>query len=134
MKEIIHNLEYIAKQILPEISIEEVYGSPTGVCCRVNEKGDKTIVWDDAFWDFFQKVLFVLDSLPYDELRDEALILELACNILGILFNHLSERFGYIPRLSATFRKLAIQYNYPIFNHLYPKAKMVSEIEEGLCK
>ncbi|MBP3326748.1 MAG: hypothetical protein J6L77_10070 [Coprococcus sp.] len=130
MKATIHDLEYIAKQVVPNIAIKEVFGSPVGVCSRIDEKGQQYIVWDNDFWDFFEKVVFVFDTFPYDELRDDALIRELSYNVLGILFNHLSRRYAYIPRLSATFRKLAKKYHYDVFNHIYPKAKDIIELKE----
>lgn len=119
----------IAKQVIPEILVEEVHGSPTGVCCHIINN-IPIILWDIDFWDYIEQNIFLRDTITYELNEDLKIITEFFYNYNGILFYHLSKRYSDFPKIQAAFVQHANEYNYSYYKEVYPKAIDVSVFRE----
>lgn len=119
---------YIAKQVVNDIDVEFVHGSPTGTSCKL-KNGVPIITWDLDFWRYIEQNLFILDTLPFEFESDQKIITEYYYNFHGILYHHLSKRFISDYALSAAFTKLANDYYFPYFRAIYSHSFEVSEWE-----
>lgn len=130
---------YLAKQVINDIDIEFVHGSPTGISCKL-KNGIPIITWDLDFWRYIEQNLFILDTLPFEFESDQKIIVEYCYNFHGILYHHLSKRFTNDYALSSAFTKLANDYHFPYFRAIYPNSFKVSpwesdyQIEVFSCK
>ena len=122
----LESLNYIAKQVIPEISIAEVHGSPTGVSCQIIDNVP-TILWDTDFWNYIEQCVFLRDTMPYELGNDLKIIIEYFNNYNGIQAYHLSKRYSKIPQMQAAFIELANRFHYSYFKEIYPQAVKVSE-------
>lgn len=122
----VESLINIAKQVIPDISIIEVHGSPTGVSCQIKDNVP-TILWDTDFWNYIEQCVFLGDTLPYELENDIKIITEYFYNYNGIQAYHLSKRYSGIPQLQSAFIEHANRFHYSYFQEIYPEAVKVSE-------
>lgn len=121
-------LEYIAKQVIPNIKIVEERGLTNGTHCTIDNKGQIIVHWDSLMYEYFDKYLTLIDSFPYDEEKDGKLEEEMISNYMGVLLDHLSEKNKKSEYINTALRKLANRFNYPCFEYVYSKLPEVSEM------
>ncbi len=136
----IESMKYIAKQVIPEIDIVEERGTANGTHCSIDENGNQILHWDSLMYEYYEQELLILDSFPYIEEKDEKIVVEMRYNCLGILLNHLSDKYGRYLYVSSALKKKANEFNYPYFNFIKEKLPNVAEwrvpyfIQTGVVK
>ena len=129
----------IARQVVDDIDIKFVQGSPAGTSCMM-ENNHPTIIWDLDYWEYIEQNAFLTDTLPYELETDLKIITELFYNFHGVLYYHLSKRYAKEHAISSAFVNAANECNYSFFKALYMKSFDVSvwkdryELSMYVCK
>lgn len=126
----IDKLKKIANDFIPEIKFIVKETSPVGNHSIIDENDNCYIVWDKSFWDYFDKVFYLLDTLKYEDEKDDALKYELTINLISVIYNHLSIRYRKIKDLSSELSNIATKYGYSFVEFFYNKGKDIGILKE----
>lgn len=126
----IDKLKKIANDFIPEIKFIVKETSPVGNHSIIDENDNCYIVWDKSFWDYFDKVFYLLDTLKYEDEKDDALKYELTINLISVIYNHLSIRYRKIKDLSSELSNIATKYGYYFVEFFYNKDKNIAILKE----